>query len=595
MTGTAIHEGGHCVGMAHENRYYNMMGADFTHVTWDSGSAYYGPGEDMSNGLIDLHGKKSSTDAYRDVGVTTMRYSGPSGEYSAHEPGVVRDTSGTKLPVVGSFAGQERFQVDAGQSIQVEVTLENNGEKDSESPVLFSLRLSTNDIISSHDPLLKTYPGVMLGRDVPFETTVTATIPSSTTEGEYYLGLVIDDDFAIGEVTGLNNYAYYPLKVVVHPDLIVSSFNRTPGTVRVGGNLDISAIVKNQGTGISGATTLRYYRSSNLVISSGDSQVCSDYVATLSPGDTSHEACTVSVPTTPGTWWYGGCVDAVSGESNTFNNCSGGYQVDVVPASSGAGLAVDFGADGLYSYDGSSWSKLTGWNASNGGLARWGTGKLAVDFHTNGVYSYNGSSWSKLTGWNPGAGGLAGWGSGNVAVDFDTNGVYSYNGSSWTKLTGWNAQAMAGWSGGLAVDFGVAGLWSYDGSSWSKLTGWDAGNGGCAGWAGGLAVDFDTNGLYSYDGSSWSKLTGWNPGAGGLAGWGSGNLAVDFDTNGVYSYNGSSWRKLTGWNPGAGGLAGWGSGNLAVDFDSNGLYSYNGSSWRKLTGWNPEAMDAGEY
>ena len=36
------------------------------------------------------------------------------------------------------------------------------------------------------------------------------------------------------------------------------------------------------------------------------------------------------VPTAPGTYYYGACVNAVSGESNTRNNCSTGAAITVV-------------------------------------------------------------------------------------------------------------------------------------------------------------------------------------------------------------------------------------------------------------------------
>ena len=37
-----------------------------------------------------------------------------------------------------------------------------------------------------------------------------------------------------------------------------------------------------------------------------------------------------NAPSTPGTYYYGACVDAVTGESDTTNNCSGSVSVTVV-------------------------------------------------------------------------------------------------------------------------------------------------------------------------------------------------------------------------------------------------------------------------
>jgi hypothetical protein len=216
ITGTAVHEGGHCIGMSHSNDRYNMMGSDWNHVTRNGTTSYYGPGEDLSNGLIELHGKKSATNDHRDVGITIFRYQGVSGEYSAHKFGELRNTLGAILPVVGSFEGQSVYQVFAGNTIQMELTLENNGELDTENPNI-GIYLSTNSVISADDTLLDGPVAFALERDSPTETTVTVTIPSATTPGNYFVGAYIDHDNLISETTSANNVAYYPVTIVAPP------------------------------------------------------------------------------------------------------------------------------------------------------------------------------------------------------------------------------------------------------------------------------------------------------------------------------------------------------------------------------------------
>ncbi len=213
LTGTAVHEGGHCVGMAHSSDSYNMMGADFSHVTRNGTAAYYGPGEDLSDGLIDLHGKRTGgLDSFRDVGITVMRYIGASGEYSLHGFGAVRGYYGAARPVVGSYVGQPMYRVGAGASIQMDITLENNGEADVETPNI-GLYLSDNDIISSSDEFLGQVPS-SLGRDSALEITFGATIPLGIAPGNYFLGAYIDHDNLISEATVANNVAYYPVSIV---------------------------------------------------------------------------------------------------------------------------------------------------------------------------------------------------------------------------------------------------------------------------------------------------------------------------------------------------------------------------------------------
>ncbi len=113
------------------------------------------------------------------------------------------------------------------------------------------------------------------------------------------------------------------------PDLIVESPSVSDSTLTPGQSFTLSATVRNQGTGSSAATTLRYYRSSNSTISTSDTQVGTDSVSGLSASGTSAESISLNAPSSAGTYYYGACVESVSGESNTDNNCSDGVRVTV--------------------------------------------------------------------------------------------------------------------------------------------------------------------------------------------------------------------------------------------------------------------------
>ena len=206
--------------------------------------------------------------------------------------------------------------------------------------------------------------------------------------------------------------------------------------------------------------------------------------------------------------------------------------------------------------------------------------ELALDFGSNGLWHYNGSTWTSLASWDPD--GMVDW-TGGMAVDFGaTYGLWNYDGTTWNQLAGWNPEDGIAWNSGLAVDFGGNGLWHHDGSSWTSLASWDPD--GMVEWAGGLAIDFDTYGTWNYDGTTWTQLAGWNP-EDDMVSWTDG-LAVDFGPNGLWSYDGSSWTSLAGWNPEE--MEGWTNG-LAVDFGAvYGLWNYCGSAWSNLAGWDPE-------
>ena len=105
-------------------------------------------------------------------------------------------------------------------------------------------------------------------------------------------------------------------------DLIVESPSVSNNNLTVGDSFTLSATVRNQGLGQSDDTTLRYYRSSNSRISTIDREVGTDFVRGLSASQTSYESISLDTPSSAGTYYYGACVESVSGESDTDNNCS---------------------------------------------------------------------------------------------------------------------------------------------------------------------------------------------------------------------------------------------------------------------------------
>ena len=85
----------------------------------------------------------------------------------------------------------------------------------------------------------------------------------------------------------------------------------------------------NWGTEPAAATTLRYYRSDDATIDNTDTEVGTVAVSSLPAGDTSAESISLNAPSDAGTYYYGACVEGVSGEDNTGNNCSSGVSVTV--------------------------------------------------------------------------------------------------------------------------------------------------------------------------------------------------------------------------------------------------------------------------
>ncbi|MDE0660809.1 MAG: S8 family serine peptidase [Gammaproteobacteria bacterium] len=124
-------------------------------------------------------------------------------------------------------------------------------------------------------------------------------------------------------------------------DLVVESPSVDDDTPDKGDTITLSATVRNSGDGASETTTLRYYRSSNAAISSNDTEVGTDPVAGLAAGADSTESISLTVPSDAGTYYYGACVDSVSGESDTVNNCSDGVEVEVSDGGGGDSYCRD--------------------------------------------------------------------------------------------------------------------------------------------------------------------------------------------------------------------------------------------------------------
>ena len=91
----------------------------------------------------------------------------------------------------------------------------------------------------------------------------------------------------------------------------------------------MSAGVRNRGGAASPATTLRFYQSTDATITTSDTEVGTDAVGGLAASGTRSHGADVTASSSPGTYYYGACVDAVTDEFDTTNNCSGSIQVDV--------------------------------------------------------------------------------------------------------------------------------------------------------------------------------------------------------------------------------------------------------------------------
>ena len=115
------------------------------------------------------------------------------------------------------------------------------------------------------------------------------------------------------------------------PDLVVLGPNVSETSVETGETFAFIATVTNDGDAQSqsAATTVRYLRSTDATITESDTEEGTDEVRALLLNQGYAAIIRLTAPATAGTYYYGACVDAVAGESDTANNCSGAVSVEV--------------------------------------------------------------------------------------------------------------------------------------------------------------------------------------------------------------------------------------------------------------------------
>lgn len=131
------------------------------------------------------------------------------------------------------------------------------------------------------------------------------------------------------------------------PDLAFTAVSPASATLTPGDSATFTFGVRNQGTGVSGPTTIRAMRSPNPIMSGRDQELRSWSFPSLAPSQDHAFPVTISVgaDSAPGTIYIGMCVDALADESDTRNNCSEAARLTIA-ASSNARQSV--GADPLF-------------------------------------------------------------------------------------------------------------------------------------------------------------------------------------------------------------------------------------------------------
>ena len=217
---------------------------------------------------------------------------------------------------------------DAGEYFTLSVTVRNQGT--GRTP----LSLLTLDYYQSTDATISTSDTKVgwdfVSRLVAGETSDESDrVRAPSSPGTYYYGACVES--VSGESNTNNNCSDAVTVTVGSPDLVVESPSVSDSSPDAGEYFTLSVTVRNQGTGRTPLSllTLDYYQSTDATISTSDTKVGWDFVSRLVAGETSDESDRVRAPSSPGTYYYGACIESASGESDTTNNCSDGVRVTV--------------------------------------------------------------------------------------------------------------------------------------------------------------------------------------------------------------------------------------------------------------------------
>ena len=249
---------------------------------------------------------------------------------------VVAVTEPVQTSVDLAFSGVptvDDSSLDTGDSFTLSVTVLNSGSGTSAATTLRYYR-SSDSTISSVDTEVGTDSIGALGPSGTEAESISLTAPS--TAGTYYYGACVDS--VTGESDTNNDCSSGVVVAVTEPvqTAVDLAFSGVPtvddSSLDTGDSFTLSVTVLNSGSGTSAATTLRYYQSADSTISDSDTEVRTASVGSLGPSGTAAESVSLTAPSSAGTYYYGACVDSVTGESDTNNNCSDSVKVTVEQA-----------------------------------------------------------------------------------------------------------------------------------------------------------------------------------------------------------------------------------------------------------------------
>ena len=297
-------------------------------------------------------------------------------------------------------------------------------------------------------------------------------------------------------------------QIAASPDLLLSI---SPESVSVApsATLTLTAQVINHGSSLASATTLRWYRSTNATLDTNDTLLGTTSLSSLAAGDSLTISNMLAALSTVGTYHYGACVDAITGEHYTGENC---FAVKVIVSTHPHLPTNDFN------------TLAEAGNRDLGGIWSDGVTLWVVDSGDHKLYAYKMSDKTRdstkdltLTAGNGGPTGI--WSDGTTmwVAGLANSKIYAYSMSNKTRVAGEDFNTLH-----AAENRNPQGIWSNGTTMWVS--------------------DPDDNKLYAYSMSTKARdfgkdiaLTGGNTDPRGLWSDGTTIWVADIDDQ-IYAY-----------------------------------------------------------
>ena len=243
-----------------------------------------------------------------------------------------------RVPDLQLSIGEGRYDnVAPGSSFTVTAVVENAGMAEASPTSIRWLRSDSSTIAATDTPQGSTSIDRLNGGEYVSES-FPFTAPNQN--GVYYFGACVDE--VAGETNTRNNCGSSVVRINVG-NLQISVGEGRFDNVAPDSTFTVNAVVQYIGSGQSSPARLRWYRSSDAIIQSTDTELGNDLIPALSSGTSSSESFQFTAPSAFGTYYYGACLDQASRVNVQVPSCAS-ETVRVTVVQRNSDLTVSFGA-----------------------------------------------------------------------------------------------------------------------------------------------------------------------------------------------------------------------------------------------------------